>query len=194
MLLPAAPKQFTPPSDREMTPSERRRFVQTHRTCVYGHRRLRDGPAMSVVYYVPTAEGDLLVSTTAGRAKARNAARDGKVGLCVLGERWPLSYLQVYADLTVERDRDLVVDVMAAVAERMSGQAYGADARPFLENLAEQEQRVVLRCRPYATFAQSPRPAGGSLASTSNPGGPAGLISWNAVDPDAHSEIDGQRC
>jgi hypothetical protein len=62
----------------------------------------------------------------------------------------------VYADAEIERERDLVVDVMMAVAERMSGQRPGDEARPFVEAMAERDDRVVIRCRPYATFA-SPR-------------------------------------
>jgi hypothetical protein len=38
MLLPLATEPFTPPTDRDMLPSERRAFVRTHRTCVFGHR------------------------------------------------------------------------------------------------------------------------------------------------------------
>ena len=78
MLLPLATEPFTAPSDREMLPSERRAFVHTHRTCVFGYRRKNDGPGMSVVYYVPTDDDELLVSTMAGRGKARVIARDGK--------------------------------------------------------------------------------------------------------------------
>ncbi len=114
MLLPLATEPFTAPADRDMLPSERRTFVRTHRTCVYGYRRLHDGPAMSVVYYIPTDDDELLVSTMAGRGKTKAIARDGKVSLCILDEHWPFAYLQVYADATVERDRDLVVDVMMA--------------------------------------------------------------------------------
>ena len=121
MLLPLAPEPFTCPTDRDMTPSERREFVRTHRTCVYGYGRRQDGPAMSIVYYVPTDTDELLVSTMAGRGKARAVARNEKVSLCVLDERWPFAYLQVYADATVEDDPELVVDVMMAVAGRMSG-------------------------------------------------------------------------
>ena len=114
---------------RDMLPSERREFVRTHRTCVYGYRRRHDGPAMSVVYDVPTDDDELLVSTMAPRGKARPVARDGKVSLCVLDERWPFVYLQVYADAVVDRDRDLVVDATMAVAGRMSGQPLGDEAR-----------------------------------------------------------------
>ena len=119
MLLPLATEPFTAPTDRDMLPSERREFVRTHRTCVYGYRRRHDGPAMSVVYYIGTDDDELLVSTMAPRGKARAVARDGKVSLCVLDERWPFVYLQVYADAIIDRDRDLVVDVMMAVAGRM---------------------------------------------------------------------------
>jgi PPOX class probable F420-dependent enzyme len=156
-LLPLAAEPFTPPTDRQMLPSERRAFVRTHRTCVFATRRRDHGPAMSIVYYVPTVDDELLISTMAGRAKARSVAQDGKVSICVLDERWPFSYVQVYADAVVDTDRDLVVDVMMGVGGRMSGEPLGDDARPFVAAMAEEEQRVVLRCRPYSTFAQPPR-------------------------------------
>ena len=63
MLLELASEPFIAPVDRDMLPSERRRFVLTHRTCVFGYGRNHDGPAMSVVYYIPTDEDELLVST-----------------------------------------------------------------------------------------------------------------------------------
>src|ERR1700752_1284049 len=158
MLLPLATEPFTAPTDRDMLPSERRAFVRTPRTCVFGSRRLHDGPAMSIVYYVPTDNDELLVSTMAGRGKARVVERDGRVSIWGLDERWPFSYLQVYADATVERYRELVVEVMMAVAGRMSGQPLGEEARPYVADMAAKEGRAVVRCRPYATLAQPPRP------------------------------------
>src|SRR5690348_5567565 len=103
-LLPLAPDPFTPPADRNRSPSQRREFVRTHRTCVFGTRRKVDGPAMSVVYYIPTEAGELLVSTMRDRGKSRVIARDPKVSLCVLDERWPFSYLQVYCDAVIDTD------------------------------------------------------------------------------------------
>src|ERR1700737_2872932 len=143
LLLPLSAQPFTAPVDRDMLPSERREFVRTHRTCVFATSRRNDGPAMSVVYYIPTDTDELLVSTMAGRGKTRVIERDGKVSLCVLDERWPFAYLQVYADATVERDRDLTVDVMMAVAGRMSGQPLGEEARPYVKEMSERENRVV---------------------------------------------------
>ena len=46
---------------------------------------------------------------------------------------------------------------MMAIGGRMSSEPLGADARPFVAAMAEEEGRVVLRCRPYSTFAQPPR-------------------------------------
>jgi PPOX class probable F420-dependent enzyme len=183
MLLPLSAEPFTAPTDRDMLPSERREFVRTHRTCVFGYPRRHDGPAMSVVYYVPTDDDHLLVSTMAGRSKTLAVARDPKVSLCVLDERWPFTYLQVYADAVVERDRDLVVDVMMAVGERMSGQPLGSEARPVVDAMAEQEQRVVLRCRPYETFAQPPRHLQRNDQTDRLTHWRARSVAWDAPDP-----------
>ena len=135
---------------------------------------------MSVVYYVPTDTDELLVSTTAGRAKARAIARNPKISLCVLDERWPFVYLQVYADAVIDRDRDLAVDVLMAVAGRMSGQPVSEDTRPFFESMADQEQRVAVRCRPYETFAPArPVNAGDEPVLRGIPG----TVPWDAIDP-----------
>jgi len=156
-LLPLADEPYTAPTDRDMLPSERREFVRTHRTCVFGYGRRSDGPAMSIVYYIPTDSDELLVSTMRDRAKAKALRRGEKVSLCILDERWPFSYLQVYCDAVLDDDPKLVVDVMMAVGGRMSGTPIPEGARPAVEAMAKKEDRVVLRCRPYSTFAQPPR-------------------------------------
>lgn len=183
MLLSLATEPFIAPTDRDMLPSERRIFVRTHRTCVFGYRRRHDGPAMSIVYYIPTDNDELLISTMAGRGKARVVERDGKVSICVLDERWPFAYLQVYADATVERDHDLVVDVMMAVAGRMSGQQLPEEARPHIEEMAAKENRVVVRCRPYSTFAQPPRHLHRNDQEEKITHWMSGIVPWDASDP-----------
>jgi hypothetical protein len=139
---------------------------------------------MSVVYYVPTDTDELLVSTMAGRAKAQAVARDAKVSLCVLDETWPFAFLQVYADATVETDPDLIVDVMMAVGWRMSGDELPADARPVVEAMAEDEERVVLRCRPYATFATPPRHLHSHDQDEAITHWLSGSVAWDAPDPE----------
>jgi hypothetical protein len=138
---------------------------------------------MSVVYYVPTDDDELLVSTMAARGKARAVARNPKVSLCVLDERWPFSYLQVYADATIDDDRDLVIDVMMAVGGRMSGEPLGDDARPVVAAMATEEDRVVLRCRPYSTFAQPPRHLHRNDQQEAITHWVSATVPWDATDP-----------
>lgn len=183
MILPLAAEPYTAPTDRDMLPSERREFVRTHRTCVFGYRRAKDGPAMSVVYYVPTDADELLISTMAGRGKARVIGRDGKISLCVLDERWPFTYLQVYADAEIVRDPDLVVDVMMAVGGRMSGTPLPEQARAIVAAKAVEEERVVIRCRPYATFATPPRHLERNDQTTEPTHWVSGSVPWDAADP-----------
>jgi nitroimidazol reductase NimA-like FMN-containing flavoprotein (pyridoxamine 5'-phosphate oxidase superfamily) len=156
-LLPLSKDPLQAPTDRDMLPSERREFVRTHRTCVFGYGRQSDGPAMSIVYYIPADNDDLYVATMAGRAKAKAVARNSKVSLCILDETWPFAYLQVYCDAVIEDDDETLIDVMMAVAERMSGEPVPPELRPAIKTVAEQENRVLVRCRPYATFVTPPR-------------------------------------
>lgn len=156
-LLRLSKEPYQVPTDRDLLPSERRLFVRTHRTCIFGYARQSHGPAMSVVYYVPAENDDLLVATMGARAKAKAVARNGKVNLCVLDETWPFAYLQVYCDAVIDDDEEALVDVMMAVAERMSGEPLAPELRPMVKAAGEQEGRVLLRCRPYSTFATPPR-------------------------------------
>lgn len=79
------------------------------------------------------------------------------MSICILDERWPFAYLQVYCDARLDTDPELVVDVMLAVGGRMSGEPLPEQARPVVASMAKNEGRVVVRCRPYSTFAQPPR-------------------------------------
>jgi PPOX class probable F420-dependent enzyme len=139
-----------------MDRDERRRFVREHRTCVLGYARQQHGPAMTVVYYVTDGD-DILVSTMAARGKAKAVDRDPRVSLCVLDEGWPLSYLQVYGTAVVERDEGQAADVLRRIVELMAGEPVPAERWPQIAELAKQEERVVLRVTPYATFATPPR-------------------------------------
>src|SRR5712671_4630106 len=83
---------------------ERREFVRKHRTCIFGYNRQNDGPAMTVVYYVP--DGD---------------------------------------------------DVLIRVIDLMAEKDVTSAKLPEIEQMAREENRVVIRIRPYATFATPPR-------------------------------------
>jgi PPOX class probable F420-dependent enzyme len=135
---------------------QRRQFVRDHRTCVFGYGRREHGPAMTVVYYVMDGD-DLLISTMAERGKAKAVARNGRISLCVLDEKWPPGYLQVYGHAVVSHDREQAVDVLTQVVGLMAGQEVPAERRPQIKQMADDEQRVVIRVTPYATFETPPR-------------------------------------
>jgi len=111
---------------------------------------------MTVVYYVMDGD-DMLISTMAARSKTKAVARDGRVSLCVLDERWPPGYLQVYGSAEVSRDRDLAVDVLARVVGVMAGEPVPESRLPQIAQMADDEQRVAIRVTPYATFETPPR-------------------------------------
>lgn len=138
-----------------MNQQERRAFVEQHRTCIFGFQRKNGPPSMSVVYYV--ADGDvLLVSTMRERAKAKAVRRTGEASLCVLDEKWPLTYLQVYGPASVDDTLDTSVDVMMKVAAIMSGVELPEAARPIVEAKAREEDRVVIRLKPQWTVYTPP--------------------------------------
>lgn len=139
-----------------MDATQRREFVKSYRTAVFGYTRKKDGPAMSIVYYVVDGD-DILVSTMSARGKARAVGRNPKVSLCVLDEKWPPTYLVVYCDAEVETDETAVVDLMMKIAGVMAGTPMPSSVRPMVAAGAKKEDRVVLRLHPYSTFYTPPR-------------------------------------
>jgi PPOX class probable F420-dependent enzyme len=136
---------------------ERRAFVREHRTCVFGYPRKAHGPAMTIVYYLMNGDDELLISTMAARGKTKAVDRDGRVSLCVLDEKWPPTYLQVYGHGVVDRDPDLAAEVLTGVIGLMAGEKVPDSRRPQIRQMAADEHRVVIRVRPYATFETPPR-------------------------------------
>ena len=105
-----------------MDQRQHREFVRSHRTCVFGYNRRGDGPAMTVVHYVMNGDDELLISTMDARSKARAVGGGRKVNVCVLDEKWPPSYVQVYSDAVVELDTELTAGVLNQVLGRMVGE------------------------------------------------------------------------
>lgn len=140
-----------------MNQEERREFVRTHRTCIFGYGRKEHGPAMTVVYYMTGDDDELLISTMAARGKARAVQRDDRVSLCILDENWPPTYLQVYGHGVLDPDPDFAAQVLTRVVGLMAGEEVPAERRPQIAEMARKEERVVIRFRPYATFETPPR-------------------------------------
>ena len=139
-----------------MDSNQRREFVKSHRTAVFGYQRKAHGPAMSIVYYVMDGD-EILVSTMNARGKAGAVRRNPKVSLCILDDQWPPTYTVIYCDAVVETDEHAVVDLMMRIAGVMAGNPMPEAVRPMVAQGARREERVVLRLRPYATFYTPPR-------------------------------------
>ncbi len=131
-----------------MDQEQRGAFVLTHRTAIYGFNRNNDGD-------------DILISTMEGRGKAKAVRRTPKASLCVLDEQWPLTYLQVYSeatiDATVDTNLEKVTDLLMRILGLMAGKAMPESAHEQTRHIALTERRVQLRVRPYATFESPPR-------------------------------------
>jgi PPOX class probable F420-dependent enzyme len=140
-----------------VTPEERRQFVRAHRVAIFGYNRRKHGPAMTAVYYVMNGDDEILVSTMADRAKARVVRHDERVSLCVLDEKWPLTYLQVYGHARLDEDFETATSVLHRVLGVMAGEPMPDSARPDVEQRVRDEKRVVVRITPYATFETPPR-------------------------------------
>jgi PPOX class probable F420-dependent enzyme len=132
-----------------VTPEQRKAFLSEHRLAIIGAVRADGRPQLSPVYYAMDGD-DLLVSTTATRAKAKVVRRDSRVTVCVIGEQLPFPYLTVYGRGSIEEDG--AVDVMMAVGGRMTGSPLPEATRPAMEERAKSEQRVVLRVVPESYF------------------------------------------
>jgi PPOX class probable F420-dependent enzyme len=129
-----------------MTPEQRTQFLEENRYCVVGYDRNEGSPALSPVYYVMDGD-DLLISTTAGRAKGRVLARRPEVSVCVLSEKHPSApYLTIYGKATVVKEG--AAAVMMRIGGVMTGNEVPAAALPAIEKRAEEEGRVVLRVTP----------------------------------------------
>lgn len=143
-----------------MNREERLAFVRAHRTAVFGVNRRHDGPAMSIVYYVMNGN-DILVATMEARGKAKAVRRNPKVSLCVLDEQWPLTYLLLYCnatiDATVDTDLETVVELGMRISGLMSGRVIPELVRDAVRERVIAERRVQLRLRPYTSFESSPR-------------------------------------
>ena len=72
---------------------------------------------------------------------------------------------------------------MMGVAARMSGEELAEDARPFVAAMATEEKRVVLRCRPYSTFAQPPRHLHSNDQEEEITHWVSSSVPWDAPDP-----------
>ncbi|MDP9236401.1 MAG: pyridoxamine 5'-phosphate oxidase family protein [Chloroflexota bacterium] len=128
-----------------MTPEEQKKFLAAHRLAIVGIARKDRGPHMSPVYYALDG-GDILISTTASRWKAKAIRRNPSMSLCIIGEAMPFPYLLLYGTAVIEDHG--APGVMRKIGERMTGNPIPDSALPAIEERAKTEGRVVLRFTP----------------------------------------------
>lgn len=152
-----------------MNGAERRKFVQDHRTCIYGYERQSEAPSMSVVYYGMDGD-DILMLTMEERAKAKALIRNPQVSLCILDEQWPLTYLLVYGRGKIERNEEEIVDLAMKIRETMAGVPTPASMREMVRETMRREKRVLMRITPTSTFETPPRQVTAEMQDADSPG------------------------
>jgi PPOX class probable F420-dependent enzyme len=125
-----------------MITAEQREFLESNRLCILGYARKDGPPALSPVYYYLDGD-DIVISTTALRAKGRAGRRNTPMSVCVIGEQSPFPYLTVYGSSRVEETG--AVDAMMRIGEKMTGAPISEASRPAIEQRARDEGRLVLR-------------------------------------------------
>jgi len=65
----------------------------------------------------------------------------------------------------------------------MSGEVLPEEARPVVEAMATEEDRIVIRCRPYSTFAQPPRHLHKNDQTEKLTHWISATVPWHADDP-----------
>jgi hypothetical protein len=63
----------------------------------------------------------------------------------------------VYGTAVIERDPEQSADMLRRVIELMAGEPVPDERRAQIAEMARVEERVVIRVRPYSTFATPPR-------------------------------------
>ncbi len=132
---------------------EQQAFLESQRLVIVGIGRKAGPPHMSPVYYVMEG-GDVVISTTASRFKARAVRKQADISLCVLGEAMPFPYLLIYGTGSIEEQG--AAETMRKIGEKMTGNPIPDAALPAIEQRSKDEGRVVLRVKPLEFFSTMP--------------------------------------
>ncbi len=134
-------------------PDEQRKFLESHRLCVFGFNRRSGPPSLSPVYYFMDGD-EIVISTTSSRIKAKVVQRNPEVSVCVLDEKMPFAYLTVYGHARIEEEG--AADVMRRIGEVMTGNPIAESALPVFEQRAKDEGRVVICVKPAQIVSTRP--------------------------------------
>lgn len=101
-----------------------------------------DGSPITSAVWFGFYEGDIIISTPAGRNKAKNARADSRVSFLVDTRERP------YRGVVIEGDAELLDDRMGTLARLIGGRYLGAESEAWAEARSSMPARVILRIRP----------------------------------------------
>ena len=120
---------------------EARAFLEQHHRAVVVTRRADGRPQTTPVLVAVDAEGRVVISTTEGAAKTKNAERDPAVSLCVLSDDFFGPWTQIDGRAEIVRLPD-AMEPLVDYYRRVSGEH--PDWDEYRAAMTEQ-RRVVLR-------------------------------------------------
>ena len=101
-----------------------------------------DGTPRTSAVWFGLLDGDIVVSTPAGRPKARNVLADGRVSIIVDTKERP------YRGVAIEGIAEVIDDADRAVAELIARRYLGDDTAEPARRRAMAVERVAIRIRP----------------------------------------------
>lgn len=101
-----------------------------------------DGTPRTSAVWFGLIDGDIVVSTPAGRPKARNAVADGRVSFVVDTKERP------YRGVAIEGLAEVLDDGDRAVADLIARRYLGDDVEELARRRAAAGQRVAIRIKP----------------------------------------------
>ncbi|MFE2307877.1 PPOX class F420-dependent oxidoreductase [Streptomyces sp. NPDC059411] len=110
-----------------------------------------DGSPQSSVVWVTRDGDEILISTTAGRLKARNIARDARIGLTV----FDLADTNLYAE--IRGTATITEDTGRAFAVRIAEEYEGPGAGQEYADAPAEQVRVVVRVTPTKVLGSATR-------------------------------------
>jgi len=127
---------------RELTPDVLAFLEEMRVPCVISTLRADGSPITSATLF-GLDDGCIIVSTPAGRSKARNARRDPRVSVIVDTKDRP------YRGVAIEGRADVVEDEDGALLQRIVERYQGPGTQPDVRSrLSARGPRVILRIRP----------------------------------------------
>jgi PPOX class probable F420-dependent enzyme len=105
-----------------------------------------DGAPQVTPLWIETQDGDLLINTAQGRAKARNIERDRRVAITVIDPENPYNVVALKGTV-VEETTEGADDHI----DRLAHKYMGVDKYPMRQ---EGEVRIILRIRPERIIMQ----------------------------------------